>query len=297
MTSFDGARQNRRQSELFDTNLRDANCNKRAHKTVLSSTTGPGLETMLMRTATALAIVLASTGTALAGDTAEVVTFTSGDTKVALIELYTSEGCSSCPPADRWLSGLKNDGALWDRFVPVAFHVDYWDYIGWKDRFADPAFSDRQRRYAVEGGSRFVYTPGVFIDGAESHDWRRDEALQPSTGRVGNLRLKIDGKHVSATFNPASDRHDNLVLNIAIVDMALESRVRAGENRGKTLHHDFVALSLDAVRFNADSGTHVVTTTLPSSVSEPGNKAVVAWVSADMLQAPIQAVGGYLPRH
>ncbi len=75
------------------------------------------------------------------------ITIQSDVTQSNLIELYTSEGCSSCPPADRWLSTLKDHPALWQQLVPIAFHVDYWDYIGWKDRFARAEFTDRQRRF------------------------------------------------------------------------------------------------------------------------------------------------------
>ena len=81
---------------------------------------------------------------------AENFKFESTSQQTALLELYTSEGCSSCPPADRWLSKLKNEEGLWTRFIPVALHVDYWDYIGWKDRFASPEYSNRQRKYAKE---------------------------------------------------------------------------------------------------------------------------------------------------
>lgn len=93
--------------------------------------------------------------------------------RVALLELYTSEGCSSCPPADRWLSELKTNNELWTRVVPVAFHVDYWDYLGWPDRFAAASFSNRQREYALQGAVSTVYTPGLIYNGSEWRDWRR----------------------------------------------------------------------------------------------------------------------------
>ena len=77
--------------------------------------------------------------------------FESGAERVNLVELYTSEGCSSCPPADRWLSGLRRNRGLWQQVVPLAFHVDYWDNLGWRDQFADASWSERQRQYAVQG--------------------------------------------------------------------------------------------------------------------------------------------------
>ena len=76
------------------------------------------------------------------------VEFQSSQRQVSLLELYTSEGCSSCPPAEAWLSKLKNSQGLWDEFVPVAFHVDYWNNPGWKDRFSDEQYTERQKSYA-----------------------------------------------------------------------------------------------------------------------------------------------------
>src|SRR5881409_4325855 len=90
----------------------------------------------------------------------EPKTFESGDTQSSLIELFTSEGCSSCPPAEKWLSALKSSSDLWKKAVPVAFHIDYWDHPGWRDRFAKPEFTSRQRRYAAAWGGDSVYTPG-----------------------------------------------------------------------------------------------------------------------------------------
>src|SRR6059036_4275966 len=88
------------------------------------------------------------------------LTFQSSGKQPALIELYTSEGCSSCPPAETWLSRLKESPGLWRDFVPMAFHVDYWDYLGWRDPWAAQEFSDRQRAYAQSWRSRRIYTPG-----------------------------------------------------------------------------------------------------------------------------------------
>lgn len=94
--------------------------------------------------------------------------FTSTETQVRLVELYTSEGCSSCPPADRWLSGLLTSPHLWGSIIPIAFHVSYWDYLGWHDSFALDEYSQRQRAYANLGKTG-VYTPGFFVNGQE---WR-----------------------------------------------------------------------------------------------------------------------------
>ena len=79
---------------------------------------------------------------------ADPIVFQSSDRQTALLELYTSESCSSCPPADSWLSKLKNDPGLWQTFIPIAFHVDYWNHLGWRDRFSDERFTERQQNYA-----------------------------------------------------------------------------------------------------------------------------------------------------
>ena len=96
----------------------------------------------------------------------------SGPEQVTLVELYTSEGCSSCPPADRWLNKKVGDDDLWTRFVPVALHIDYRDYIGWRDRFANPEYTDRQRLIASTHSERTIYTPEVVLNGKPWRKWR-----------------------------------------------------------------------------------------------------------------------------
>jgi len=219
---------------------------------------------------------------------------TSGAAQAPLIELYTSEGCSSCPPADRWLSSLAGDAGLWTDFVPVAFHVDYWDYIGWKDRFATPAWSARQRELAAEGGARTVYTPGVFVDGKAWLGWRGGAAVPHSAGRTGTLTLHIDGQHIGARFETADQGISEPVLHVALLGMGLESHVKSGENRGRRLHHDFVVLGFSSARLlrEADDFTAVARLPVPSESAE--RYALAAWVSANGNVAPVQAAGGYL---
>lgn len=250
---------------------------------------------MLKASVRLLSALLAITGVTLAAESNIPVQLASGPSRVSLIELYTSEGCSSCPRADRWLSGLKSNGGLWSEFVPIAFHVDYWDYIGWEDEFADPDFGDRQRRYAAEGGARFVYTPGIFKDGAEWHDWRRRNTIPRSGHIAGQLALRIAGGQISARFQPMARSERELTLHIVVAGMDLETRVAAGENRGKTLHHDFVALGHRSAPMAWNGDSYRTDTKLPPTSSTFANRAVVAWVSASGRQAPIQAVGGYLP--
>lgn len=172
----------------------------------------------------------------------------SGPNRVALLELYTSEGCSSCPPADQWVSQLVKQGFTPNKVVPLAFHVDYWDYIGWPDRFAKPAFSQRQRQRVSASGGRVVYTPQVMLNGRDYREWRflglafsldgfnskpagADIDLALNTAAAGQLQISAHGKSKSAQ---AAEMY------VAVYQNDLTSNVSAGENSGEKLHHDYV---------------------------------------------------------
>src|SRR6185369_4551296 len=115
-------------------------------------------------------------------------------TTTVLVELYTSEGCDSCPPADRWLSSLGAKGYGPDRVVPIALHVDYWDYIGWKDPYARAAFSARQRKMAALARAAAVYTPQVLLQGHDFRDWRSggfDRMVAGINARPATARIAL----------------------------------------------------------------------------------------------------------
>jgi len=172
----------------------------------------------------------------------------------ALVELYTSEGCSSCPPADRWLSDLATRGD--QRVVPLAFHVSYWDYIGWKDRFADPRYTDRQRDLAQAQGSTMVYTPQVIVAGADFRNWSSASSFEKALGVISAIPAQAS---LSVTSTPANDAgidgHASLrapaggkaTLFVALTQDGLSSKVTAGENRGENLRHHAVVRGLVAV--------------------------------------------------
>jgi hypothetical protein len=181
---------------------------------------------------------------------AECVT-RSGPTTAALVELYTSEGCSSCPPADRWLSQLKTAAAR-GSVVPLAFHVTYWDYIGWRDAYADERHAARQRARARASGARYVYTPQVVLGGRDFRGWSGGRSAAQALEAINRLPARADieirlqpiaaGKLVveaTATAAPGVRTRD-LALVIAATQDGLSSRVTAGENRGEKLRHDFV---------------------------------------------------------
>lgn len=241
-----------------------------------------------------LTILLASTY-ALSATDDKPLHFASGENRVVLLELFTSEGCSSCPPADQWLSKLKNKKGLWQDYIPIAFHVDYWDYIGWQDRFASADNSNRQRRYAQEGGVRFVYTPGFVNDGMEWVGWREGKSVKAGNSYAGNLSVMIDGNDIAVRFDNTVVSHKKLSVHIAVLGMGVKTSVRAGENKGRILKHDFVALDVVSTPLKQSGGSFRAVAELPLSDKHDGDKALVAWVSSSNAQAPLQAVGGLLP--
>ncbi len=172
-----------------------------------------------------------------AASNAAPLTLNSGTRQVTLLELYTSQGCSSCPPAERWLNEYVDDKDLWTKIVPVAFHVDYWDYIGWKDIFATKANGERQRDYARAGKARTVYTPGLFNNGREWRGWTLRLPPRASDKQPGNLSATITGDRLVATF-PAANTP--LELHVALLGFGIDTKIERGENSNSTLRQEFV---------------------------------------------------------
>lgn len=229
----------------------------------------------------------------------------SGATTTALVELYTSEGCDSCPPADRWLSSLGGKGYAPDQVVPIALHVDYWDYIGWKDPYARQAFSARQRKMAALARAAVVYTPQVLLQGRDFRAWREGGnpggAFEQEVAKINarpakaRIALLLDARgrdafevDVSAELLDVRQRAD-AALYLGSYENKLVSDVKAGENRGKTLPHDFVVLQwAGPLEFKAAKLVERQRLALlPKAV--PANSGVVAFVqnrsSGEVLQA------------
>lgn len=158
----------------------------------------------------------------------------SGDQVPVVVELYTSEGCNSCPPADRWLSSLKDRPGV----LAAAFHVDYWDRLGWKDRFADARHSARQAQQQAAAGARYSYTPQVVVNG---RDWRRwPELPAPAAHAPARLTMQRWGEQVELQVHPLHGASARWALWWAVLEDGHASEVKAGENHGVTLRHDHV---------------------------------------------------------
>ncbi len=214
--------------------------------------------------------------------------FTSGETRTRLLELYTSEGCSSCPSAETWLGGLRDAPGLWRDFVPVAFHVVYWDRLGWRDRFASKEYTARQYAYSGQWGADTVYTPGFVLDGVE---WRKSLGQHPpsaSAEKAGVLSVEYADDGTCRVKFDASGDHE---VHAALLGGGITSVVKAGENRGRTLRHEFVALALG--RAPLENGRAQLSLPVPLDKAF-SRRALAVWVTRRGELTPLQAAGGWL---
>jgi hypothetical protein len=157
-------------------------------------------------------------------------------TLTPVVELYTSEGCSSCPPADKWLSALKDDAGK-GRVVAQAFHVGYWDYIGWVDRFANPAYTDRQRQVASWNRESTIYTPQIVRNG---QSWRSEKVFGKDEPARATIELKRNADDAFVATVTPGEGVGTWGAYWTVTEHGHASKVKAGENAGEFLKHDFV---------------------------------------------------------
>jgi len=177
----------------------------------------------------------------------EPIVVSSGDKQTAVVELYTSEGCSSCPPADRWLSKLVEIPREDLDVLALAFHVDYWDYLGWKDRFASSAYTSRQRQLGANNRQRTIYTPEFFVNGIEARGSGNIlEKIQQSNEQPAPLKLELrvakEQSSLVIDLHTAATRDDvgPARLRYLVYENDLSTQVKRGENSGETLDHQQV---------------------------------------------------------
>jgi hypothetical protein len=238
--------------------------------------------TPLLRRRVGAVVTLMGPLSALAA--APICEVVSGDRLMPVIELYTSEGCSSCPPADVWLSALKGKPV-----VAQAFHVAYWDYIGWVDRFANPTYTARQRDLATVNGLRSIYTPQVVRNGRDWANWRQTgPAFDVSALARASISLQRIGGTDSFEARVAPvDATQSWTAYWTVTEHGHSSRVKAGENSGEFLKHDFV------VRQYTPAGRYQGTQSLkffaiPAHQEHPRQINLV--VSSPQTGEPLQAV-------
>jgi hypothetical protein len=229
--------------------------------------------------ATAIAGLVVATSTM--AQTCEV---RSGPRPPAVVELYTSEGCSSCPPADRWLSTLKTQ----DGVLALSFHVNYWNHLGWRDPFATTETTARQYRLKEALGGKYVYTPQVVLNGRDHRDWHGQTARQLTplpAATAPALRLNRQGHQVTAHV-AASAASPMLAGYWAVLQDGLVSKVTRGENAGENLRHDHVVSLYQPVESWPAGQAHSTALTLPAG----GNPRVAFVVTQPGLTQPLQAL-------
>lgn len=201
---------------------------------------------------------------------------------VAVVELFTSEGCSSCPPADELLGRItqhvRKQGL---RVFPLSFHVDYWNYLGWKDPFSSTAYTERQRQYGRAMGLSSIYTPQMIVNGSDEFVGHRQSIADKSIEKALNTRvpvrveLQLEGRDKEAltvsykTVNARPGMH----LNIALVERGLKKKIARGENSGRTLHHENVVRVFKTVEIGEGK-----TMLLPPKDVDRSQTSVIAYV-------------------
>lgn len=241
------------------------------------------------------ALVVGALVALTAGQAIAACTAVSPKHTIAVAELYTSEGCDSCPPADRWMSGLAARGLTTDKVIPLGLHVDYWDYIGWKDIYAKPAFTARQRAQARLANSTVVYTPQVMLQGRDFRAWAgggfesQVKLLNARPARA-DITLTVSRQDAAVNVQASVARANGAEVYLALVQNRLVSQVKAGENRGVTLRHDHVVRDwIGPLAAGADGTLRVARTLTAPKPLSPNDLGVVALVqevrSGEVLQA------------
>jgi len=226
----------------------------------------------------------------------QIMTFDSPESGGALVELYTSEGCSSCPPAERWFSRLSKDKRLWTQLFPVAFHVDYWDYLGWRDPFSSSTYSLRQRAYEHYGHTSNVATPGFVVDGKGWNGWFRGRSLPAvnNTKNVGRIHAELDGWNMQVNYS-ADANIKKPKAHLVVLGFDIEIPVKGGENGGRNLVHDFVVLGYRSSYLIETKGDWLSRLQRPDTRQyEQHKQALVVWVSDGEDPKAIQVAGGWL---
>jgi hypothetical protein len=202
-----------------------------------------------MKTIQKRAFICAAAAYVIALNASAQCTSQSPKQTMALIELFTSEGCSSCPPAERWLAQAKTNKP--GSTVALALHVAYWDYLGWKDVFAKPIFAQRQRWLANLNQSSTVYTPGIFINGREAPNWDNNDAFASTVTKVNNSLARATIKitrglpnqqtKIEALLDSSKETNSGAIqLHVATTSKPFSNKISAGENKGELLEHAHV---------------------------------------------------------
>jgi hypothetical protein len=221
--------------------------------------------------------------------------------QTALLELFTSTGCSRCPAAEVWLSRFKDSPRLWKEIVPVAFHVDYLDHADWKDPFGSKTFSKRQDAYAEAWHVDSLRTPDFVWNGTKWMGWYNNEELPGTPARkTGALIANSDDqKKWTFQFSPLSGDRAKYVVHAALLGFGLRSKVNGGEYGGTSFTYDFVVIDFVVKSLAKTANGYQGELELKRKNDlTPERTAIAVWVTPGKGLQPVQALGGWLnPLH
>ena len=235
---------------------------------------------------------------------AEKISATSGTNVTPVVELYTSEGCSSCPPADRWISKLGDSLGDSLQAVPLAFHVDYWNQLGWPDPFSRSAFTDRQRQLAAYNQQRSIYTPEFLVSGLETRGTTAVvDAIRQANTMLAKAMISLDIRVGAENTLEADALVDcdvpGAALYLAVFENDIVREIGAGENSGRTLHYDFVVRHWQEVKQLPEGqyqGAHRIPVGEDWNVNNIGLAAVVldrdSGATLQALSTPLRSIFG-----
>lgn len=202
---------------------------------------------------------------------------------IAVVELFTSQGCSSCPAADKVLSKIVNEAnTLNDPVYALSFHVSYWNYLGWKDPYSSEKYTERQRAYGSAFKLSSIYTPQMIVNGKHEFVGSSEEKANKTVKSALNNQAKNnitfamvdkDSKRVNVDFKVDGDVNAKW-LNVAIVERDVENNVPRGENRGKKLHHDNVVRNFKTIEAKSSGSVEIE---IPSDIN-PEKSSVIVYV-------------------
>ena len=210
-----------------------------------------------------------------------------------VVELFTSQGCSSCPPADALIHDIANDPALRGRVIPLAFHVDYWDSRGWRDPFSSAEWTQRQARYARTMHLSSAYTPQAVVNGTREFVGSNRSALSAALEKASSekprseitLTARREGNSLIATIHAVVPSNDDLML--AIVEDGVTTKIEHGENAGRTITNDAIVRKLirvmpgqAAVTVPIDAAWHNLSAT--AFLQDRGTLVISVAVTADV---------------
>ena len=224
---------------------------------------------------------------------AAITTATAADPK-AVVELFTSQGCSSCPPADKTLGELAKDPSL----IALSLPIDYWDYLGWKDTLADSRFSARQKAYSAMRGDREVYTPQVVVNGV-AHVIGSDRAgIEAAVSRTQTdqdvmkvpVKLSRDGSHLNVSVAASPGHNSHAEVWICAISKAVPITIGRGENRGQEIvYHNVVRNVLKVGDWDGKAGNWTVPM---ENISKDGIDAAAVYVQDGSRDKPGAMLGG-----